>query len=216
MVILDGDRIVFTDQFKASMVNGFLACVEQWIVERHRRIVLDFSASSAAWPDSMVPVLATADWLRSNGVDVATRLPRETELERLFTQASWAHHLEPTRFAASTADIEHFNARRFRDAEEQQVVVNEFMRLIVGTLSPPKDVLTAIEWSINEITDNVLTHAESQAGGLIQILSLPNPAGVVFCVADSGRGILASMREGHPKLTVTGSNRRRDQGGRHA
>ena len=182
------------------MVDSFLACVAECVTENADALVLDFQLSTVALPDSMIPVLATVDWLRNSGREVAAILPREPRLHTLFLQSSWAHYLEPTHFEASTQGVQQFVARRFADSQEQQRVVNEFMRLVVGELSPPPDVLAAFEWAINEITDNVLTHSDSLRGGFAQILSVPNPPGILFCVADAGRGVLASMQERYPEL----------------
>jgi hypothetical protein len=199
MVDLDKNRIIFTDKFSASMIDTLLECVEDCVSTGHDSVLLDFEFSTGARPDSMIPLLATVDWLRNSGRMVSAVLPRDPSLQRLFLQSSWAHHLDPSRFPSST-DSQHFMARRFRDSEEQQRVVNDFMRVVVGTLNLPPDVLSGFEWSINEITDNVLMHSESPSGGLAQIISLSTPSEILFCVADAGRGILASMREGHPRL----------------
>ena len=61
-----------------------------------------------------------------------------------------------------------------------------------------RDVIAGLEWSINEITDNVLNHAECSEGGIAQGRHFTR--NVAFVVADAGRGVLASLREGHPEL----------------
>lgn len=63
-----------------------------------------------------------------------------------------------------------------------------------------RDVLAGLEWSINEITDNVLNHSECPTGGLIQLTTFRESQKVAFAVGDSGRGILSSLREGYPML----------------
>ena len=60
----------------------------------------------------------------------------------------------------------------------------------------------AFEWSINEITDNVLTHAQSLIGGLVQVSTFQKNKKIVkFIVADAGVGIPNTLRETHPHLT---------------
>src|SRR5690606_20727969 len=49
-------------------------------------------------------------------------------------------------------------------------------------------------------TDNVLNHSKSKFGGLVQASTYPNNGVIAFAVADSGRGILASLKEGFPTL----------------
>ena len=61
-------------------------------------------------------------------------------------------------------------------------------------------VIAGLEWSINEITDNVLNHADCEEGGILQVSTFGERKKVAFGVADSGKGILSSLREGHPRL----------------
>ncbi|MBP7499927.1 MAG: STAS-like domain-containing protein [Chryseobacterium sp.] len=74
------------------------------------------------------------------------------------------------------------------------------MDVVIRNLEIPKDLITGLEWSINEITDNVLNHSESTNGGIIQATTQIKERKVIFAVADSGRGILHSMKEGFPEL----------------
>jgi anti-sigma regulatory factor (Ser/Thr protein kinase) len=194
----DKSRLAFIGKFTVGQVDHFLANVDKCLADSYTNITFDFTDITGAWPDSMVPVLVTADWLKANDCTVSVVLPVDEELRRLFINTSWAHYLDPNAFTARDVNIDHFNARRFRDASEQQRVVSEIMRIAVVKLPLPKDILTALEWSINEITDNVLIHSESKSGGIVQAVSLKDR--IIFCVADSGRGILASMREGHSWL----------------
>src|SRR5262249_18035507 len=61
--------------------------------------------------------------------------------------------------------------------------------------------LKAIEWSLNEITDNVINHAQSPIGGLLQITNFGREHKVIeFCVCDAGIGIPASLRSGHSEI----------------
>jgi hypothetical protein len=48
--------------------------------------------------------------------------------------------------------------------------------------------------------DNVLNHAQAANGGLVQVSTFKERRMVAFAVGDSGRGILASLREGYPRL----------------
>jgi anti-sigma regulatory factor (Ser/Thr protein kinase) len=62
------------------------------------------------------------------------------------------------------------------------------------------DIISALEWSINEITDNVLNHSKSESGGIVQISTFPQSHSISFAVADSGMGILNSLKESFPQL----------------
>ena len=79
-------------------------------------------------------------------------------------------------------------------------MVSSLMEVVMGNMELERDVITGLEWSLNEITDNVLNHSESAHGGLIQASTMREHQKIQFVVADSGRGILSSMREGFPEL----------------
>jgi STAS-like domain of unknown function (DUF4325) len=68
----------------------------------------------------------------------------------------------------------------------------------LGSLRP--ELLRAIEWSLDEITDNVLNHADCPQGGFLQVDAPKGSGFLQIIVADGGRGIPESMREGHPRL----------------
>ena len=149
----------------------------------------------------MIPLLSSADALRRDSIDVSVTLPERPELERLFLNANWAHFLEPTRFQKSdTAHDRHLAAERFRDFDQQQKLMNAFMDVVMRNMTLDRRVIAGLEWSINEITDNVLNHAECEEGGIVQVTTFGDARKVAFGVADSGRGILSSLREGHPSL----------------
>lgn len=149
----------------------------------------------------MLPLLASADVLRRETVDVSIALPDEERLERLFLNTNWAHFLEPARFQESdTVHHRHLAAQRFSEPEQQQQLVNTFMDVVMRSMTLDRRVIAGLEWSINEITDNVLNHAECEEGGIIQVSTFGERKKVAFGVADPGRGILSSLREGHPDL----------------
>jgi len=56
--------------------------------------------------------------------------------------------------------------------------------------------LRALEWSINEITDNVINHAQSPVGGFLHFSSYTVSRAVEFAVCDVGIGIPATLRAG--------------------
>ena len=63
-----------------------------------------------------------------------------------------------------------------------------------------RDLIRALEWSINEITDNVLNHSESLDGSLVQLNTFGEEHKIRFVVADAGRRIPSAMRVAFPQL----------------
>ncbi|MBU4556295.1 MAG: DUF4325 domain-containing protein [Actinobacteria bacterium] len=162
---------------------------------------LDFSKVTHAYPNGMIPLICTLDLLKREGVSVSVTLPSQNNPRWLFSVSNWAHLMSPDRFPAEkTANDRHLVAKRFNAASEQNSVVNEFLDVVLRNMEVSRSVIAGLEWSVNEITDNVLNHADCPDGGLIQVTTYPDNHRVVFAVGDSGRGILASLSEGMPDL----------------
>lgn len=197
----NGNRIRFVGKVNAYAHYQFMWCLSDSLRRGYEDVVLDFSACKSAFPDGMIPLLSSADALRRDRIDVSLQLPERPELERLFLNTNWAHILDPKRFRKSETEHDrHLAAQRFRDFDQQQQLVNAFVSVVMRNMTLDRSVIAGLEWSVNEITDNVLNHAECEEGGIVQVSTFREARKVAFGVADSGKGILSSLREGHPSL----------------
>jgi hypothetical protein len=91
---------------------------------------------------------------------------------------------------------------QYHTAEDQYQAVTLVTEKMLSALSDfDRSHLKAIEWSLNEITDNVINHSQSPIGGLLQITNFGRVQKVVeFCVCDAGIGIPASLKSGHKDI----------------
>jgi hypothetical protein len=172
-------------------------------VLRYQDIELDFSECTAAYGGPMLAIAAQAKRHLIGSVDVDLTLPREERLNRLFLNANWAHLIDPRRYnPGSYRGYLQIPAMQYRAAQEQFNAVNMVMDKILSALSGfDRAHLKAIEWSLNEITDNVINHAQSPIGGLLQVTNFHRERKVVqFCVCDAGVGIPASLKSGHKEI----------------
>jgi hypothetical protein len=65
----------------------------------------------------------------------------------------------------------HLSAIQYLNADEQFSAVDRSMAVIVQSIGGlDRSRLKALEWSLNEITDNVLNPAESSVGGIVQVV----------------------------------------------
>jgi anti-sigma regulatory factor (Ser/Thr protein kinase)/anti-anti-sigma regulatory factor len=168
-------------------------------------IVLDFRAVTRAYPDGVLPLICVLDQWRARGHRFRVLLPEEPMLRQLFLNANWAHYMDPLHPRLDMEHPQHLAARRYRTHAEQQEAVSAVLDVVLRTLDLRRDVIAALEWSVNEITDNVLNHAQSSAGGLVQLNTFREDHKITFVVADAGRGIPAAMRARFPKLTDAGA-----------
>ncbi len=130
-------------------------------------------------------------------------MPADSKLQRLFVNTNWANLIQPSIYNSSSSRISNnLPALQFLDGDAQFNVVNKAIDILMETITvPDRKQLKALEWSLNEVTDNVLNHAESQIGGILQIQCFPNRNEVSFYVVDAGLGVPATLRKSLPQLT---------------
>lgn len=178
-----------------------LATIDSAISKGFDTIRIDFRRVLNAYPNGMIPIISTIDYYRRNGITFNINLPSDDKVRELFFSTNWAHLLLPDTFDNQVTKYHrHLASRRFRTSQEQQDVVNEFMDIVISNLKMKPNIITALEWSINEITDNVLNHSESKDGGIVQVSTYPQSHRISFAVADSGMGIRTSLSESYPDL----------------
>lgn len=200
-VFLSGNEIRFVGKVNAQAHREFLSKLEYCSRKGFEVIELDFRSVKNAFPNGMIPIIANVDRLKRQGRRVQTRLPSDTDTRRLFLKTNWAFLLDPENHKEEiTTHHRHLASRRFRDASEQQQVVNEFVDIAVMNLRLKRSVIAGLEWSINEITDNVLNHAESSDGGVAQVSTFKSGSIISYAVADSGVGVYQTLKSAIPTL----------------
>lgn len=203
-VVRDGNRLVFAREFGMPDLHRPMAAMHQAVVDAgYKDLVLDFTSCTAAFPGPMLALCAQIMRLRENRVDAEIVLPEKKELSRLFHNANWAHLLEPRRFDHSSfRGHTQVPATSFRTPDDQGHAVNRIVNAILGAIpNIARSDFAALEWSINEITDNVIVHSQSPAGGLVQVSTFQKNRKVVeYIVADAGVGIPETLRGGNPDI----------------
>src|SRR5208283_3235699 len=160
------------------------------------RISLDFSKCRTVFPESIVPLICSILNRQHEGVQFTLSLPLYDRTRRLFQNCGWAHLISPKQFSPSVQPIgENIPLIQFNDQSQQDRTTNSILDTLMKALSfVTRDDLRALEWSINEICDNVLNHAQSDIGGLFQFSFRRFSREVEFIVADAGIGIPDSLR----------------------
>ena len=151
----------------------------------------------------MLSVCAQVIKYRAAGIDFTLVPPESQTLHNLFRNTNWGYFLDPRQYEPSSfRGHTRIPATQYRTPEDQQNAVNRIVDVMLGALPDlERSDFAAFEWSINELTDNVLVHAESAFGGLVQVSTFSrNEKRVQFVVADAGIGIPTSLRRGLPEI----------------
>lgn len=171
----------------------------------YSEIELDFSTCHSAFQNAMLSICAQIMAYRKSDVYFTLIPPENTKLLNLFKNTGWAYFIDPRRFEPPI--YRSYSSRvpvtQYQSSKEQQDAVNKIVNVILGAIPQmQRSDFAAFEWSINEITDNVLVHSESPIGGLIQLSTFQkNQKQVQFVVADAGVGIPKTLKQGHPEIT---------------
>jgi hypothetical protein len=174
-----------------SDLHYFLATIHKAVENSgYMDLILDFSKCNAAFPSTMLASCAQVMKKRASGIDFQFILPENLRLARLFNNANWSHLLDPTMHSPSNFHgYSQVPATQYRNPEEQHLAVSRIVNAMLGAIPEVERAsFAAFEWSINEITDNVLTHAESPIGGIVQVSTFQkNKKMVQYLVAEIGR-----------------------------
>lgn len=137
------------------------------------------------------------------GIETMLELPSDSKLARLFNNCNWSNIIDPRGHEESHyRPHSHLPALLYSDADAHFKVVDQIMELLLRQLEGfTRNQLAALEWAINEITDNVLNHANSPIGGIVQISIIKKKRLLEFVVCDVGASIPGTLRAAHTKLT---------------
>lgn len=202
-VARDGNRINFGGEFGGADLHRPLASIHQALNAGFKDLVLDFSKCTAAFAAPMLALCSQVLRLRELRVDFELIAPDNPDLARLFKNANWAHFIEPRSYPESSfRGHTQVAATQFKNPDEQNRAVNRIVNAILGAIPDlERSDFAALEWSINEVTDNVIVHSDSPIGGLVQVSTFSrNRKRVEYIVADAGMGIPSSLRSGRSDI----------------
>lgn len=191
--------ITLTGFLGSKEVFQFAKCLFVLISKKgYKDIELNFTHAYPVRESFMVPALAIIRDARLHGVQFELVHPANASAKSIFHNANWEYLIDDTKYMPSTYVGEgHLPASVYKNADEQTQAVDKIMSMILKSVQLNRKQLVALEWSINEITDNVLNHAQSELGGIVQASSVvvSGKQFVEFVVADAGMGIPRSLSE---------------------
>ena len=178
---------------RANVLRQLCAGLHQTITDRgYKQVTLDFRKCDGVTEAVFLPILPlVARYREQDGVAFQLQLPESNNLYRLFINTNWAHFIQPDRFDSVSEYDRHIPAQRFKTSERAYELVVDVIRFIMRNRELSRDSLSAVEWSLQEITDNVISHAKTEIGGFVQATLYQSR--IEFVVADAGIGIPSSL-----------------------
>jgi anti-sigma regulatory factor (Ser/Thr protein kinase)/anti-anti-sigma regulatory factor len=205
MITTKGNAIALTGTFEIGDFHRLLATIHDRIEKKgYQDVVLDFSGCTATFAGPIGAICAQACKFRHESIEFELILPEKENLRRLFINANWAHLIDPVRYEKSSfRGLRQVPITQFFTTEDQNTAVDAILDVVLGSLTGfTRSDLAAIEWSLNEITDNVINHSHSDVGGLLQLSTFKrNQKRIEYVVCDAGIGIPDSLRTGMSDIT---------------
>ena len=199
MIQRSENEISIDGSVKSFQLRGFCNHIGRAVEENYRNIVLDFSSCSSTSAELMLPLLPIISKYKQDGVKFDLRLPKLEPLKRLFCNANWAFYIEPDKYEKNESrftDKIHLPAVNFNIDEPKKCddILNQILGIVLGLFQIERSSLSALEWALSEIMDNVINHSQSPVGGFVQATTYPKYKMVEFVVADAGVGIPETIR----------------------
>ena len=161
-------------------------------------IELDFSDCIFIYPDYSLLLLCVLKYIESIGIIVRGRvIYRESNIVDYLSRMNFFKYLKveiPEKFKRLSSnrfvEIQQYNA------DNQLDVLNSIMSVIRENTSINQNVVTGLDYCLNEILDNVLNHSKSEIGWVVaQYFEKINSIRLI--VSDYGIGIYKSLNELH-------------------
>lgn len=193
--------IRFIGGYRPEDIRQVCKFFNELLIAKPKEVVFNFQECTDAFPNSMLPAITMASKLRDLNYSVYAFLPKNPYLSERFHKTNWAHYLSPTQYPL-TDDISepHLAVHRYSSSDEHYKILRGIIDLIWRTIVTPQSSVTALEWVLSELMDNVLNHSDSTVGGFAQLAVFEKTKKLAFCVSDAGKGILSSLQEAYPQL----------------
>lgn len=203
MIRSESNKLIFTGETGHDVLPATAALYSLINKLGYQDVELDFSASTFLSPRFMLPLATMARAYRQQKVDFEIRFPDDGKAANLLSNANWANIICPEKHDRRDGLNQlHLSATQYFDAEEHYKAVDKSIAIILQSVNGlDRSRLTALEWSLNEITDNVLNHAESPVGGIFQVVTFPKRQRIEFYVCDAGLGIPKTLRRDRPEYS---------------
>lgn len=187
-VIRNGNHIIIMAMDTPFVVSWFVSCLKKAIYKAgYQDIVIELPQNITYYPNVAVPICGIIEYYRVvKGIDFSI------EDKNRYNNKSILSLYQPEK------DINELSrplSKVWRFTTTQEVY--EIQKRLIGELRKEEifadGVLEGLEWSINEVMDNVLNHSHSDAGFIMGQLHKTTKH-VAFTVFDAGIGIYNSFQ----------------------
>jgi hypothetical protein len=150
----------------------------------------------------VVPLIALISEYSARGWVFDIAIPQEPLMAAYWRSTGWLQAILEEELPNALMQKTYTPIVRFDNHHTLNAAISDALNVLSISSEYPTGVLSAIEWTLNEIADNVLVH--SQTLGWMQVIARPSRKSIDFVVADCGIGIPTSLRTSYPQLASDG------------
>lgn len=192
----DGNVLAFSGSVSGDPLPVLAALHTIIVKQRYEDIILDFEQATFVSAPFILPIVMMCRRYRLDNIDFELILPSLQAGARLMQNTDWAHLIEPEKYGSMAgANLRNLSATAFVNAAQSHEAVDFSIRVMMGMVSGlDRNRISALQWAIDEVVDNVLNHAGSPVGGILQVMTYPKRRQIEFYVCDAGVTIPQSLR----------------------
>lgn len=181
----ENDVIIIHGLNRAQAVSQFIIAVKDGIKAGYDNFLIEASNIEGVFPNTVVPIAALIDSFKKENI--------EFEYGRISNALQLTKFDNPRLF---DGDSNHILSRvwRFSNSNEINNIVNAFSVELRKEDRFPEGTISSLQWSLNEVMDNVLIHSNSEYGYVMGQIHKTQKQ-IAFTVCDYGRGIYNSLSE---------------------
>ena len=188
-------NIIEISQFRHPRdVSNYIYCVNNLLLNNgYQDISINCSKATTFFPNAAVPICSYIDYLRDIGFVVNCTSPSRPMLNTFIAPLE-ATDINLQKKAESLSKIWKFDSNQIFN------LVTALVYSISEHIVCQSGVLDSIEWSLNEVMDNVLQHSKANHGYVMAQVHRDSGR-VTICVSDVGIGIHNSLKHSkyHPR-----------------
>jgi len=172
---------------RAQAVSQFIIAINRGIRAGYDNFLIEASSIEGVFPNTVVPIAALIDSYKKNNI--------EFEYDRISTALQLTKFNNPNLY---DGDPNHILNRvwKFSNSNSNEIssIVDAYGVELRKEDRFPEGTISSLQWSLNEVMDNVLTHSNSDFGYVMGQIHKSTKK-IAFTVCDYGRGIYSSLRE---------------------
>lgn len=169
-------------------VSQFISHIRDGKAKGYDNFYLNFSHVDAIFPNATAPIAGIIDHQRNNGIEFEFNIPERASITRIHHPLSLPKD-EPILSKNALNKV-----WRFQGSSDVNSIVNAFITEMRKEDRFPEGALKAIEWSINEVMDNVIQHSLANCGYIMGQLH-NKTKNIAFTIFDLGQGIYNSLKQ---------------------